>query len=104
MKDHSEENSMVTGLQYEESFEMPTPEFIRSIPQQVKHEFPLTTRLQAAINQIHDGNVDMGVVVSLLNEAIVTINISNTNFKELSNGIDTFLANIDALKVKEQAE
>ena len=100
MKDHGLENQMT--LPSAEDVSMPTPEFIREIPQLVKHKFPLTTRIQAAINEYYDDNVDVDTLIELLKECQVTIHQADANFKALSDGIDTFLERIDA--IKEQAE
>ena len=101
MKDYSDENRMV--LPSAEDVEMPTPEFIREIPQQVKHDFPLTTRIQGLLNVIRGtDHIPAFETVALLKECKLEILQAETNFKALSDGIDTFLERIDA--IKEQAE
>lgn len=49
------ENSMVTGLQYEESIERPEPDFERDFHiEQVEHDFPIATRVRALTLKIDD--------------------------------------------------
>lgn len=55
MNRDNEENSMVTGLQFEESIELPEPDFERDFHiKQVEHDFPIETKIRALTLRIDD--------------------------------------------------
>lgn len=55
MNRDNEENSMVTGLQFEERIALPEPDFERDFHiEQVEHDFPLQTKIRALTLKIDD--------------------------------------------------
>lgn len=90
MKDHSQENSVMFGAQFEEAMTEcgePTFDELRQIEIdviQVNHKFPLTTRIEAVLIGFREDNFDVDMAVDVLTECKQVIQRADENLRSIS--------------------
>ena len=102
MKDHSQENSMILGAEYEESYDQHEPCFERIPPVQGT----LESRVSAMILHISShGSFDKGDLIELLKDCNKTIRKADDNFRSIVDTCTMIDNEIERLKgtVKVQA-